>query len=331
MEENKRKLWTKREIDYLKSNYSNMFNFELSKILNRSEISIYVKANKLGLKKTTEHKSKCISKRNKMVGRDLTNDLLFKIAQKYKSKTELQKKDPSVYSSLKRKGLLNDACSHMIDKSFSIPQIILFDILSKIYENTDISYNDRTILKPYEVDIYLPKYKIGFEYNGKGWHKNNLNDGKKIKLSYEKGIDIIIIAENHREYENDIKKQLVENIGRLGIDINPNKILSIEVKNPYDLVYDKNKIKEICDSYSSFQDFYKNEQSIYNKIRKLNLLDEYTSHMCCRRKKREINEIINKVNKYIYLIDLIKKDYGTYSYVKKNKLNHLLQNLKRTR
>lgn len=186
-------------------------------------------------------------------------------------------------------------------------------------------------MKPYEVDIYLPKYKIGFEYNGKGWHKNNLNDGKKIKLSYEKGIDIIIIAENHREYENDIKKQLVENIGRLGIDINPNKILSIEVKNPYDLVYDKNKIKEICDSYSSFQDFYKNEQSIYNKIRKLNLLDEYTSHMCCRRKKREINEIINKVNKYIYLIDLIKKDYGTYSYVKKNKLNHLLQNLKRTR
>jgi hypothetical protein len=51
--------------------------------------------------------------------------------------------------------------------------------------------------------------------------------------------------------------------------------------------------------------------------------------MCCRRKKRNINEIIDKISKHIYLIDLIKKDYGTYLFIKKNKLEYLLDGLKR--
>ena len=53
--------------------------------------------------------------------------------------------------------------------------------------------------------------------------------------------------------------------------------------------------------------------------------------MCCRRKKRELGEVIEKINKYQYLKELITNDFGTYSYVKKNKLNHLLVNLKRIR
>ena len=329
MKENKRKKWDSSEIKILEKNYPIMFNSELVKLLNRSELSIYIKANKLGLKKTSEHKSKCISKRNKIVGRDLTDNLLFEIAKKYKSKVELQKKDSSVYSTLRKKGLLDNACSHMIDKNFSIPQIILFDILSQIYENSVILYNNRTVLKPYEIDVYLSDYKIGFEYNGKGWHKNNINDDKKMKLSSDLGIDLIVIYENNRDYEKDIKNQLIDNIKKLKINITPKYISNIKVKNPYDFVYDINNIKQICDSYFSFKDFYKNEQSIYNKLRKLNLLEEYTSHMCCRRIKRELNEVIEKIKKYEYLKDLINKDYGTYLYIKKNKLNHLLINLKK--
>lgn len=85
-------MWTVEEISLLKNNYPIMFNSDLVKLLNRTEQSIYLKANKLGLKKTTEHKSKCITKRNKIVGRDLTEELLREIAKKYKSKSEFQKK-----------------------------------------------------------------------------------------------------------------------------------------------------------------------------------------------------------------------------------------------
>ena len=45
-----------------------------------------------------------------------------------------------------------------------------------IYNNT-INHNDRIVLRPKELDIYLPDLKIGIEYNGTYWH------------SIEKGID----------------------------------------------------------------------------------------------------------------------------------------------
>lgn len=43
-----------------------------------------------------------------------------------------------------------------------------------IIDNLDyagtIIHNDRTILRPKEIDIYLPELKLGIEYNGTYWH-----------------------------------------------------------------------------------------------------------------------------------------------------------------
>ena len=51
--------------------------------------------------------------------------------------------------------------------------------------------------------------------------------------------------------------------------------------------------------------------------------------MCCRRKKRNESEVIEIINKYTYLNDLIKNDSATYQFVMKNKLNHLISHLVR--
>lgn len=329
--EEKRKQWTEMEVNFLINNYSDMFNDELSTQLNRTQQSIYLKANKLGLKKSNLHISKCISKRNKMVGRDLNIELLTNIAKKYKSKSEFQKEDPSAYSSARRLKILDNICTHMITKSFSIPQLILKDILSKLYKTENILYNDRKILKPYEIDVYLPDYKLGFEYNGKGWHIQNKNDENKIKLSKEKNIIIISIIENNRNYEVDIKNQLIQNIDSLKIKVTVSEITDIVINNPYQQIYDVNDLYDIAKKYESFKTFYKNEYPVYLRILKLGLIDEFTKHMCCRRKKREIGEVIQVINKYHYLIDLITNDKGTYLYIKKNKLDYLLENLKRLR
>jgi hypothetical protein len=331
MEENKRKIWSEDEINYLVKNYSNMFNSELCEILNRTELSIYVKANKLGLHKSSSHKSKCISKRNKMVGRDLNYKTLSLIAKKYKTKSEFQKNDPSAYSSSRRNGILNDVCSHMISKSFSIPQLILKDIISKLYNTNNIVYNDRKTLKPYEIDVYLPDYNLGFEYNGKGWHIDNERDKLKNDLSLLKNITLITLNENNRDYETDIKNQLILKLEDLKINTSIIEINNVIIGNPYSEVYDIDDLIKIANTYNSFVDFYKNERPIYIKISKLGLIDELTKHMCCRRKKRELDEVIEKINKYQYLNELITNDFGTYSYVKKNKLSYLLNNLKRVR
>ena len=331
MEENKRKIWSEDEINYLVKNYSNMFNSELCEILNRTELSIYVKANKLGLHKSNSHKSKCISKRNKMVGRDLNYETLSLITKKYKTKSEFQKNDPSAYSSSRRNGVLNEICSHMISKSFSIPQLILKDIISKLYNTDNIVYNDRRTLKPYEIDVYLPDYNLGFEYNGKGWHIDNERDKLKNDLSVLKNITLITLNENNRDYETDIKNQLILKLKDLKINTSVIEINNVIIGNPYSEIYDIDDLINIANTYNSFTDFYKNERPIYVKISKLGLIDELTKHMCCRRKKRELGEVIEKINKYQHLNELITNDFGTYSYVKKNKLSYLLNNLKRVR
>jgi hypothetical protein len=322
------KKWNDNEIRYLIDNYSNMFNFELSKTLNRSETSIYVKANKLGLKKSETHKSKCISKRNKMVGRDLTYELLSSIAKKYKTRSEFQKNDPSAYSSSRNKKIIDSICSHMVSKSFSVPQIILRDILIKLYGIENITYNNRQVIKPYEIDVYISKYNIGFEYNGKRWHENNVRDNLKKIMCENNKITLITINERNREYVNDIKTQLIENINKLNLNITPEVISNILINNPYNGVYDIEDLRRVAESYDDFTLFYKNEQSIYNKLRKLGLLEQYTSHMSRKRNKRSLNDVIEKLNKYHNLKDLRTMDYGTYLYIMKNKLYYLISDLK---
>jgi hypothetical protein len=332
MENNKRKYWSESEIKFLFENYSDKFNSELVDILGKSEKSIYMKANKLGLKKSKLHKSKCISKRNKMVGRDLNYKLMTEVAKKYKTRTELQKKDPSIYSTIRKNGLLDELCSHMVTKNFSVPQIILKKIIEVLITKT-IKYNDRKTLKPYEIDVYLPEFKLGFEYNGRGWHINNINDTKKRKISDELSVCLITITERNRNYIDDIKNQLKENLHIINLICNKTiteiDIDLVDIGDFYSEIYSKEDLKGVAQKYDSFKEFYNKEKSVYTKISKLGLIDEYTAHMCCRRKKRNESEVIEIINKYTYLNDLINNDSPTYQFVMKNKLNHLISHLVR--
>lgn len=61
--------------------------------------------------------------------------------------------------------------------------------------------NDRTVINPYEIDIYLPDKKIGIEYNGIFWHSSLFNTNKnyhlmKTNLCKENGIQLFHIFEN---------------------------------------------------------------------------------------------------------------------------------------
>jgi hypothetical protein len=327
-----RKQWNNDEIKFLLENYSNKTNEELAVFLKKTQSAISNKANDLNLKKSKNHKSKMIGKRNKMVGRDLTFEKIKEIASQYKSRGELQLKDSSVYRTAREMGVLDEVCSHMIDKSYSIPQLILNKII-KILFNCETLYNSRKILSPYEVDVFIPKYNIGFEYNGKGWHDKNINDELKLKKAKDKNIKLFILTEKNRRYESDIKNQLVEFIPELtlitNMFIDEKNILSIDIGNIYEDVYDLNTLLKIANKYNSYVEFRKNESSTYTKLRKLKKLDLATNHMCCRRKKRNIQEVVEKINKYTKLKDLLQYDYGTYIFVKKHKLEHLLVNLEK--
>lgn len=85
-------------------------------------------------------------------------------------------------------------------------------------DNINIQNNTRSIVPPYELDIYIPDYKLAIEYNGLYWHgKHDRNYHlNKTKRCAENGIQLLHIFEN--EWIDPIKQDIWKSIinGKLG-------------------------------------------------------------------------------------------------------------------
>lgn len=323
--------WLNTDIKLLKELYSTYKNEELLEKFNRSIKSITMKANHLGLKKTIEHKSLLQIKRNKLRTRDLTFEYLQELALKYKTRGDFQNADSSAYTVSRIRGWLNIICEHMIPQKYSTPQLILNLIIKNLVGET--LYNDRKVIKPLEIDVYVPSYKLGFEYDGKAWHKNKSNT-LKIKKCHDENIKLFILIENNRNYEDDIKNQLCLILDEINILCNKNitKKQIINFKVDYNLLLlDYRNIKIICDKYIDYNLFIKEQPKIYNKLIKLKLIDKYTSHMYRNRISWTIDLLKNEILLYDTLNDFIKKSNDAYQYMHKNKLDFLIKHLKRRR
>lgn len=109
-----------------------------------------------------------------------------------------------------------------IDTKISNGHNELIEFISRIGVNFKI--NDRKEIYPQELDIYLPEYKIGIEYNGLYWHSDLQKDKnyhlKKRKNCLEKGIELITIWEDDWLYKKNIIMSIILNrIGDSNISI----------------------------------------------------------------------------------------------------------------
>lgn len=324
-------MWTKEMELKLTEIYPSNKNDDISKIMGMSKSSIINKAWRLGLRKSKKHLAKVASIRNKKVGRDLNIDMLSYIASKYKTRSEFQYNDPSAYVTSRNMGILDEICEHMVSQSYSIPQMICKFIFDDI-TGLDGIYNDRDVIHPYEIDVYYPEYKLGIEYNGKRWHKDDKHS--KIDICNKIGISLITIVENSRDYINDIKSQIIENIDKLNIylsrELDIEYILNMEIDNSiFDRLIDREEIHKCISKYKSYSDFRKNEINLYNKLRRIGKLEEFTHKLKRSRVYWDLDKVKITIKKYEYLSDFINGDYGCYLYVKKNGLDYMISNLNR--
>lgn len=97
------------------------------------------------------------------------------------------------------------------DYKQSFAEIKLTEFIASL---VSIKSNDRVVIYPFELDIYVPDKKIAIEYCGLYWHsdahKNNNYHKNKYDMCKEKGIRLIQIFEDEwLENENMIKSKLL--------------------------------------------------------------------------------------------------------------------------
>jgi len=77
--------------------------------------------------------------------------------------------------------------------------------------------NDRTLIKPYELDVYVPAKRLAIEYCGLYWH-SEVGGGKPRKYHYDKmaacekeGVRLITVFEDEYSTKPDVVKSRIRN------------------------------------------------------------------------------------------------------------------------
>lgn len=132
--------------------------------------------------------------------------------------------------------------------------------LEDFIQSLNIQYvlNDRTVLAGQEIDILLPQYKIGIEYNGSRFHSDLFKDKRyhlnKTKECMDKSYRLIHIWEPDWYHKSDIIKSMLSNI----VGKSPN------------ILYARNtKVKEI--SHQQAKSFLEQNHLQGNSVSKIRL------------------------------------------------------------
>ena len=105
---------------------------------------------------------------------------------------------------------------HPINTGTSNDEKKLYEFILQFDKN--IKHNCRTVISPYEVDIYSEKHKLAFEYDGLYWHSENSNHTSnfyhlmKTNECEKKEIQLIHIFEDEWLYKQDIVKSRIKNL-----------------------------------------------------------------------------------------------------------------------
>lgn len=107
------------------------------------------------------------------------------------------------------------------DSQSSQMECDFFDFVSSILpKNVSILKNNRTLITPKELDIYIPSLGIAFEFNGLYWHSEQAGKGRtyhydKWKACGDKGVQLITIWEDDWRDRRAIVQSLVAH--KLGV------------------------------------------------------------------------------------------------------------------
>lgn len=118
--------------------------------------------------------------------------------------------------------LIENSCKDIVEHNASQIEFEVLKFLESLNLNTKIIKNDRTQIKPYELDFYMPEYKFAIECNPASTHNSStawFGDKKpysyhkmKTDLCLDKGIFLFHIFGYEWILKQDIIKSMIRNI-----------------------------------------------------------------------------------------------------------------------
>lgn len=102
--------------------------------------------------------------------------------------------ESTIVSRIRDKKLYHGCPVCMSYRRTSLPEKIIYFYLKKIFKDTIASYKPDW-LEGKEIDIYIPEKKVGIEYDGSYYHKNDERDLIKDTICYDNGVTLIRIRE----------------------------------------------------------------------------------------------------------------------------------------
>ncbi|WAE77138.1 endonuclease domain-containing protein [Escherichia phage ph0011] len=103
-------------------------------------------------------------------------------------------------------------CKCQKNNGHSLKEKELVDYIKSLIPNMEIIENDRSVLKPKELDVYIPELKLAIEFNGVYWHNDeNINSTKhqdKVLDCLKHGVNLIHIYED--EWDNPLTNKIIK-------------------------------------------------------------------------------------------------------------------------
>ena len=219
----------------------------------------------------------CID-RNKALGRDRNNEWATEEIKKYKSIQEVRVKDPSLYSYINKNNMKYLFDGMIVGDSFNYPQMFMYQCLLKLLPDTEILYNTRKTIAPYELDIYIPAKKLAIEYNGNNFHNQEdvkARDAIKQEKCLVMGITLHYLVEVNKHKPEQLILDFLTDLGFNTSNLDVEEIIQLTFNRKYSDDY----IKEVVSRYTTLKEFREAEPTLNSFLQRKKLLDKYTSKL----------------------------------------------------
>jgi hypothetical protein len=201
----------------------------------------------------------------------------------------------------------------------------------------EFNINDKSVISPYELDIYIPELNLAIEFNGLYWHSELYKDKNyhidKTNLCLSKGVNLFHVWEDDWVYKQDIIKSMIGNkLGNSNVIYARKCVVRNITQKEKKIFLENNHLQGNCNSSINIGLYYNDELvslMTFGKLR-INLgnkksIDDYFELLRFSNKLKYT--IVGGASK---LLNFFKKNYKFTKIITYSKNDHSIGHLYKT-